>query len=151
MGQWYQSLPCRPGFVVGSGGCGWPGHCLSCLVLSWKKEIHLQSFLPLQSALVSTSGQHRPWFSPPEHTGPGFSAFKASTNQPAQKNATSDVISPKLARWFTDQIMKLITWFTDQESWKCVLQNSRLLWFQCLSCSPCLVVGSGVLWTVRIL
>ena len=28
-----------------------------------------------------------------ERTGPGFSAFKASADRPAQKNATSDVIS----------------------------------------------------------
>ena len=42
----------RTRLVVGSGGCGWPGF----LVLSQKKdEIHLHSFLPLQSALVPTS------------------------------------------------------------------------------------------------
>ena len=35
---------------------------LSCLVLSRKKKIHLQSFLPFQSTLVSTSDWHRPDF-----------------------------------------------------------------------------------------
>ena len=52
------------------------------------KEIHLQHFLPLQS-----SDRHRPGLSPSERTGPGFSAFKASADRPAQKNATSDIIS----------------------------------------------------------
>ena len=52
---------------------------LSCLVLSQKKEIHLQSFL-----------------TQPERTGPSFSAFKASADRPAQKTATPDVISMKL-------------------------------------------------------
>ena len=59
---------------------------LSCLVLSRKKEIHLQSFLPLQSTLVPTSDWHQPGFSRSERTGPGFSAFKASADRPAQKN-----------------------------------------------------------------
>ena len=52
------------------------------------KEIHLQHFLPLQS-----SDRHRPGLSPSDRTGPGFPAFKASADRPAQKNATSDVIS----------------------------------------------------------
>ena len=49
------------------------------------KETHLQHFLPLQS-----SDRHRPGLSLSECTGPGFSAFKASADRPAQKNATSD-------------------------------------------------------------
>ena len=39
-----------------------------------------------------TSDRHRPGLSSSERTGPGFSAFKASADRPAQKNATSDVI-----------------------------------------------------------
>ena len=69
---------------------------LSCLVLSQKEEIHLQSLLPLQSSLVPTSDRHRPGFLPSERTGPGFFAFKASADRPAQKNAASDIISTKL-------------------------------------------------------
>ena len=38
-----------------------------------------------------------------ERTGSGFSAFKASADRSAQKNATSDVISTKLVTLFTDQ------------------------------------------------
>ena len=57
------------------------------LVLSQKKEFHLQKFLPLQRP---TSGRHRPGLSPSERTGPGSSAFKALADRPAQKNATSD-------------------------------------------------------------
>ena len=43
-----------------------------------------------------TSDRHRPGFSSSERTGPGLSALKASADQPAQKNATSDIISTKL-------------------------------------------------------
>ena len=38
----------------------------------------------------------------------------------------------------------LDVFFTDQEGRKCVLQNSRLLWFLSLPCRPGFVVGSGV-------
>ena len=44
-----------------------------------------------------TSDRHRPGLSPSERTGPGFSAFKASANRPAQKYMTSDlIVSTKL-------------------------------------------------------
>ena len=76
------SVPPLRTWLVGSGGCGWPDHCSRFLVLSRKKEIHLQSFLPLQSALVLTSDWHRPEFSPSERTGTDFSAIKhQSTSQ----------------------------------------------------------------------
>ena len=38
-----------------------------------------------------------------ERTGPGFSAFKASAYQPAQKNVTSDVISSQPIACPSDQ------------------------------------------------
>ena len=85
-----------------------------------------------------------------ERTGPGFSAFKASADRPAQKNATSDVISSQPIVCPSDQPRSWSHVFTDQKGRKCVLQNSRLLWFQSLLCRPGLVVGSGVLWTVKL-
>ena len=44
-----------------------------------------------------------------ERTGPGFSALKASADRPAQKNATSDVISSQPIACLSDQITKLVT------------------------------------------
>ena len=44
-----------------------------------------------------------------ERTGPGFSAFKASADRPAQKNATSDVISSQPIACPSYLIMKLVT------------------------------------------
>ena len=49
--------------------------------------------LSAQPAEQPTSERHRPGLSSSERNGPGFSAFKASADRPAQKNATSDVIS----------------------------------------------------------
>ena len=89
---WYQSLPCGPGFVVGSEGCGWPVHWF------YHEE---KNFI----------------YSSTERTGPGLSAFKAPANRPAQKNATSDIIS--------------------SQPIACPSYQS-------------LVVGSGVLWTVKL-
>ena len=134
--EWYQSLPCRPGFVVGSGGCGWPGHwfyherknfiCRTPTSSEYTGIYYIEgisSSVTLSPTLVDparvsviravdgqdtglcaqlaeeeepTSDQHRPGLSPSERTGTGFSAFKASADRPAQKNATSDVISTKL-------------------------------------------------------
>ena len=79
-----------------------------------------------------------------ERTGPGSSAFKASADRPAQKNATSDIISSQPIVCPSDQSWSWSHVFTDQEGRKCVLQNSRLLWFQSLLCRPSPVVGSGV-------
>ena len=93
-----------------------------------------------------TSDRHRPGFSSSERTGPGFSAFKAS----AQKNATSDIISSQPIACPSDQSRSRSHVFTDQEGRKCVCQNSRLLRLQSLLCRPGLVVGSGVLWTVKL-
>ena len=45
--------------------------------------------LSAQPAEQPTSDRHRPGLSSSERTGPGFSAFKASADRPAQKNATS--------------------------------------------------------------
>ena len=44
--------------------------------------------LSAQPAEQPTSDRHRPELSSSECTGPGFSAFKASADRPAQKNAT---------------------------------------------------------------
>ena len=79
-----------------------------------------------------------------ECTGPGFSALKASAGRPAQKNATSDVISSQPIACPSNQSRSRSRVFTDQEGRKCILQNSRLLWFQSLPCRPGFVVGSGV-------
>ena len=87
-----------------------------------KERIHLQSFLPLLSTLVLTSDRLRPGFSPSV-----FSAFKASADWPAQKNATSDVISTKLVTLFTDRSRSC------SRDAQCVLQNLAY----CDS-SPCL-------------
>ena len=46
-----------------------------------------------------------------ERTGPGFSALKASAGRPAQKNATSDVISSQPIACPSYQIPKLVTCF----------------------------------------
>ena len=45
-----------------------------------------------------------------ERTGPGFSAFKASADRPAQKNETSDVISSQPIACPSDLITKLVTY-----------------------------------------
>ena len=67
--------------------------------------------LSAQPAEQLTSDQHRPGLLSSERTGPGFSAFKASADQPAQKNATSDVISSQLIECPSDQITKQVTCF----------------------------------------
>ena len=46
-----------------------------------------------------------------ERTGPGFSALKASADRPAEKNATSDVISSQPIACPSYQIPKLVTCF----------------------------------------
>ena len=56
--------------------------------------------LSAQPAEQPTSDRHRPGLSTSERTGPGFSAFKASADRPAQKNTTSDVISTKQVTCF---------------------------------------------------
>ena len=83
--------------------------------------------LSAQPAEQPTSDRHRPGLSSSERTGPGFSAFKASADRPAQKNATSDVISSQPIACPSDQSRSRSCVFTDQEGRKCVLQNSRLL------------------------
>ena len=83
--------------------------------------------LSAQQAEQPTSDRHRPGLSSSERTGPGFSAFKASADRPAQKNATSDVISSQPIACPSDQSRSRSRVFTDQEGRKCVLQNSRLL------------------------
>ena len=83
--------------------------------------------LSAQPAEQLTSDQHRPGLSSSERTGPGFSAFKASADRPAQKNATSDVISSQSITCPSDQSRSRSRVFTDHEGRKCVLQNSRLL------------------------
>ena len=67
--------------------------------------------LSAQPAEQPTSDQHRPGLSSSERTGPGLSVFKASANRPAQKNATSDVISSQPIAFPSDQITKLVTCF----------------------------------------
>ena len=64
----------------------------------------LDTGLSAQPAEQLTSDRHRPGLSSSERTGPGFSAFKASVDQPAQKNATSDVISSQPIACPSDQI-----------------------------------------------
>ena len=67
--------------------------------------------LSAQPAEQPTSDQHRPGLSSSERTGPGFGVFfKASTDRPAQKNTTSDVISSQSIACPSDQI-KLVTCF----------------------------------------
>ena len=83
--------------------------------------------LSAQPAEQPTSDRHRPGLSSSERTDPGFSAFKASANRPAQKNATSDVISSQPIACPSDQSRSRSRVFTDQEGRKCVLQNSHLL------------------------
>ena len=65
--------------------------------------------LSAQPAEQPTSDRHRPGLSSSERTGPGFSAFKASADQPAQKNATSDVISSQPIACPSYLITKLVT------------------------------------------
>ena len=67
--------------------------------------------LSAQPAEQPTSDRHRPGLSSSERTGPGFCAFKASADQPAQKNATSDVRSSQPIARPSDQITKLVTCF----------------------------------------
>ena len=124
--RWYQSLPCRPGFVVGSGGCGWPVH--------W--------FYHERRNFIYTST---------ERTGPGFSALKASAGRPAKRTRPLTSYPAGQSRVLPTKSRSWSRVFTDQEGRKCVLQNSRLLWLQSLLCRPGLVVGSGVLWTVKLL
>ena len=74
-----------------------------------------------------TKGRKKFIYTSTERTGPGFSAFKASADRPAQKNATSDVISSQPIACPSDQSRSRSRVFTDQQGRKCVLQNSRLL------------------------
>ena len=67
--------------------------------------------LSAQPAEQPTSDRHRPGLSSSERTGPGFSAFKASADRPAQKNATSDVISSQPIVCASYQITKLVMCF----------------------------------------
>ena len=67
--------------------------------------------LSAQPAEQSTSDRHRPGLSSSERTGPGFCAFKASADRPAQKKATSDVISSQPIACPFYQITKLVTCF----------------------------------------
>ena len=67
--------------------------------------------LSAQLAEQPTSDRHRPGLSFSERTGPGFNVFKASADRPAQKNATSDVISSQPIACPSDQITKLVTCF----------------------------------------
>ena len=74
-----------------------------------------------------TKGRRNFIYTSTERTSPGFSAFKASADWPAQKNATSDVISSQPIACPSYQTRSWSRVFTDQEGRKCVLQNSRLL------------------------
>ena len=65
-----------------------------------KKDIHLQSFLPLQSGLVPTLDWHRPGFSPSERTGTGFSAFKHHST--SQLERTPPLMSSSPRSWSRD-------------------------------------------------
>ena len=67
--------------------------------------------LSAQPAEQPTSDRHRPGLSSSVRTGPGFGVFKASADRPAQKNATSDVISSQPIACPSDQITKLVTCF----------------------------------------
>ena len=74
-----QSHPCGPGTCVGNKGSGLWGHWIECAQLAEQEEQTSnwpRPGLHLQSALH----------------GPGFSAFKASADRPAQKNMTSEVL-----------------------------------------------------------
>ena len=55
-----------------------------------------------------TSDRHQPGLSSSERTGPGFFAFKASADRPAQKNATSDIISSQSIACPSYLITKLV-------------------------------------------
>ena len=114
---WYQSLPCRPGFVVGSGVCGWPGHCFKLPGFITKGR-YSSTELPTSSEYSKERQLKR--------TRP-LTSFPVSQLR---------VLPAKLWSWWPV--------FTDQEGRKCVLQNPRLLWLQSLLCRPGLVVGSGV-------
>ena len=104
----------------------------SSLVLSRKKEgissTHLQSALVQASLLL----KHQP-------TGQ-LKRTRPLTSYPVSQSRVLPTESRSWSRVFTDQ-----------EGRKCVLQNSRLLWLQSLPCRPGFVVGSGVLWTVKLL
>ena len=83
--------------------------------------------LSAQPAEQPTLDRHRPGLSSSERTGSGFSAFKASAGRPAQKNATSDVISSQPIACPSDQSRSRSRVFTDPPGRKCVCLNSRLL------------------------
>ena len=83
--------------------------------------------LSVQLAEQPTPDRHQPGLSSSERTGPGFSAFKASADRPAQKNVTSDVISSQPIACSSDQSRSRSRVFTERQGQKCVLQNSRLL------------------------
>ena len=91
------------------------------------QDIHLQSALVQASVFL----KHQP-------TGQ-FKRTRPLTSYPVSQ---SHVLPTKSRSWSCV--------FTDQEGWKCILQNSHLLWFQSLLCRPSLVVSSGVLWTVKL-
>ena len=63
----------------------------------------------MASSLVLSRKEERT--SSTECTGPGFSALKASADRPAQKNATSDVISSQPIACPSCQVTKLVTCF----------------------------------------
>ena len=59
--------------------------------------------LSAQLAEQPIPDRHRPGLSSSELTGPGFFAFKALADRPAEKNATSDVISSQPIACPSDQ------------------------------------------------
>ena len=134
---------------VFSGGCGWPGHWF---YHERKNFIYRTSYLFRVHWFECTAGwERRTDVRVQTGTDQDFhlqsALVQASLLLKHQLTGqlTSDVIfSTKLVTWFIDQITKLVTCFNDREGRKCVLQNSRLLWFQSLPCRPGLVVGSGV-------
>ena len=62
-----------------------------------------------------------------ERTGPGFSAFKASADRPAQRTRPLTSYPVSQSRVLPTKSRSWSRVFTDQEGRKCVLQNSRLL------------------------
>ena len=104
-----QSHPCGPGIYVGNKGSGWPGNWLSVQPAE-KNRLQTGQEFHLQSALVQAS-----------------LLLKHQVSRPAQKNATSDVISSQPIACPSDQSRSRSRVFTDQEGRKCVFQNSRLL------------------------
>ena len=87
-----------------------------------------------------------------ERTGPGFSALnlKAPAGRPAQKNATSDVISSQPIACPSYQIPKLVTCFhrPRRSEVRSSELTSTVTTVPALQTRPWLVVG--VLWTVKL-